>query len=884
MTVQPPGHRRPPAPRRVLLGLLIVLGSTGAADADVPAPSAASKRADERRSIAMEPPSLAAPAVGSHSLQILAPTFLELTSIVAGPENPPPDGPIPPPPIPSFAPADFIVTVDEKKVDVSEVGFRRRVVYAPLKKRDLRIGNFVVLRLATPIDENQNVSVSYAGKVAWLSGAKLTANAAPLRTSPAIHVNQVGYGPDLPKIAIVGYFLGSLQELPPPDPATFEIVNVRTGETVHRGTLTPRPDRGMPRPWYRKVMEAKFTELRTPGEYRLVVPGHGASYPFFIHDGIPAAFARTYALGLYHQRCGTENTLPFTRFTHAACHLAPVEVPSVAVRTLKGFDETEPGADLFPFVRKEKFDASGGHHDAGDYSKYTVNSAGLIHHLIFAVDSLKGVAALDNLGLPESGDGISDLLQIAKWESDFLAKLQDEDGAFYFLVYPRTRRYEDDVLPDKGDPQIVWPKNTAATAAAVAALAQSASSREFQRHYPADAKRYLEIALRGWEFLAKAEARLGRGETYRKFTHYGDLFGDADEITWAACELYLATGEERFEREVRARLNPRDPGQRRWGWRRLTEGYGNAVRSYAFAASSGRIAATKLDRLLLKRCEDEVIAGAEDWYRAARDSAYLTSYPEPTKRVTGGGWYFSTDQAFDLAVAAQLDFPPKADRRIPFRDTVISNLNYDAGVNPVNVSFVTGLGWKRPLEIVHQYAQNDHRVIPISGIPQGSIQDGFSWLWNYKGELGAQSHPLDGDKTLPYPILDRWGDAFNLQTEFVVVNQARALAAAAWLMAQSPLAQQPWRAANAEITGAPATAKLGERIALRLSAPKGFDLGEARIIWEGKSNPPGFATEFAFTPREAGEQWVEVEAHWPDGRRLFVVKKFSAASRLSAAR
>jgi len=41
----------------------------------------------------------------------------------------------------------------------------------------------------------------------------------------------------------------------------------------------------------------------------------------------------------------------------------------------------------------------------GDYSKYTINSAALIHSLIFAVDAFEGAGDLDNLGLPESGDG-----------------------------------------------------------------------------------------------------------------------------------------------------------------------------------------------------------------------------------------------------------------------------------------------------------------------------------------------------------------------------------------------------------------------------------------------------------------------------------------------
>jgi hypothetical protein len=64
-------------------------------------------------------------------------------------------------------------------------------------------------------------------------------------------------------------------------------------------------------------------------------------------------------------------------------------------------------------------------------------------------------------------------------------------------------------------------------------------------------------------------------------------------------------------------------------------------------------------------------------------------------------------------------------------------------------------------------------------------------------------------------------------------------------------------------------------VRLTLKAP-GLDLSRARIVWEGRDNPPVFAREFAFTPRATGEQWVEAEAQWPDGRRMFAVAKFSA--------
>jgi hypothetical protein len=36
--------------------------------------------------------------------------------------------------------------------------------------------------------------------------------------------------------------------------------------------------------------------------------------------------------------------------------------------------------------------------------------------------------------------------------------------------------------------------------------------------------------------------------------------------------------------------------------------------------------------------------------------------------------------------------------------------------------------------------------------------------------------------------------------------------------------------------------------------------------------------EFTFTPRRGGTQWIEAEAVWPDGRRVFAVKEFKSTA------
>ncbi len=524
-----------------------------------------------------------------------------------------------------------------------------------------------------------------------------------------------------------------------------------------------------------------------------------------------------------------------------------------------------------------RFNVTGGHHDAGDYSKYTINVAQLAHALVFAADSLPGVAALDNLGLPESSDGKSDVLQEAKSELDFLAKLQDADGGFYFLVYPRNREYEGDVSlqgTDLGDSQVVFPKTTASTAASVAALAQAASSPLFKQYYPAEAANYLAQAKKGWQFLQNAWARYGRAGAYQKITHYGNEFRDADEIAWAACELYLATGEAQYHTELLNTLNPSDPSMRRWTWWRLFEGYGCAIRSYAFAAKSGRLPASQLNSTFLAKCEAEIIAAGDDQVRYSQNNAFGNSFPDSNKPYRSAGWFMSVEQTFDVATAYQLS-PQQT-----YLDTIIANMNYEAGLNPLNMGFLTGVGWKRQRATVNQYAENDRRELPPSGIPLGSVASGPPYIYNYKSELAALCFPSDSATTGGYAPYDKWTDTFHTGTEMVNPQQAHSLAAMAFLMARTSVKTQPWKSAIGTITGLPTSVPAEQTVSATLSVP-GLDLSKASIVWEARDQAPTPSGTFNFAAVNTGDQWVEVEALLPDGRRVFAQTSFNATTAIS---
>jgi hypothetical protein len=210
-------------------------------------------------------------------------------------------------------------------------------------------------------------------------------------------------------------------------------------------------------------------------------------------------------------------------------------------------------------------------------------------------------------------------------------------------------------------------------------------------------------------------------------------------------------------------------------------------------------------------------------------------------------------------------------------DALIGAMNYEGGTNPVNVTYLTGLGLKRQREIVSQRAQSDRRVLPETGVPLGNIQASFDYLQKYGAELGNLSYPSDNATTGPYPFYDRWSDTFNVTTEFITVNQARGSLATCFLATLTASATVPWTSVPAQIAIPAGVASLETPMTVTVQVP-GMDIGSARIVWEARDQEPEFGSTFTFTPKTNGAQWVEVEIEWPDGRRSFAASTFMANS------
>jgi len=332
----------------------------------------------------------------------------------------------------------------------------------------------------------------------------------------AIKVDQVGYPVNGPKVALVS------------SPATiFEIRRSSDGGVVFRGNLAPPqsdPDSGD------QVQAADFSGLRRAGIFYLAVPGVGRSWDFTVGKNV---FAHAYYMAMrafYGQRCGTAVDLgpEFPGYAHAICHQQGEFHPSSGANGPR--------------------DNIGGWHDAGDYGRYMVNSGISTGTLLWAWEiygrKLKNIP----LKIPESGNGTPDILNEARWNLEWMLKMQDDDGGtwhkqtsehFSAFVAPEDDKLPSEVIGTGAAPY----KSTCATAdlAAVGAIA----ARVYQPYDAKFAARALETARRAWAWTEKNPDVTFRNPPGVTTGEYGDA-SCKDERLWAAAELWRTTGEAAY--------------------------------------------------------------------------------------------------------------------------------------------------------------------------------------------------------------------------------------------------------------------------------------------------------------------------------------------------
>ncbi len=350
----------------------------------------------------------------------------------------------------------------------------------------------------------------------WITNIAITSDGHEREFAP-IKVNQVGYLPDAPKYALVSFFP---ERYSISEGDAFTVCDAQTGEAVYEGTLQllsefDQRDSG------EKVLKADFSALQSAGSYYVSVEGLEDSVPFAIsgnvYDSTLAAAQRYF----YYQRQGIA---------------LEEEYAGIFARDDLGLDDS---AVPFASGKAGTLDSQKGWFDAGDSGKYVNTGAGTISHLLWAYEMFPQAFPDASLNIPESGNGVSDLLDEARWELEWILTMQDpESGGFY----PR-------IQGDAGERTVMDANGctTDDTACAVGALAEAYLA--YRASDPAFADACLAAAERGWEFLKAHPENIVGYDVYV-------VSDDTADRLWAAGALYRASGNascrEYFEQNCRA--------------------------------------------------------------------------------------------------------------------------------------------------------------------------------------------------------------------------------------------------------------------------------------------------------------------------------------------
>lgn len=447
-------------------------------------------------------------------------------------------------------------------------------------------------------------------------------------------------------------------------------------ETVYRGKGM---DRGLDPASGDRVTTADFSEVTQPGRYCLENELGERSHTFVIGKHVYGELRKDLIKALYFQRCGCALDKKYAGvYEHPCCHMGEAvlwEDHSV-VREVKG-----------------------GWHDAGDYGRYISPAAVAVGHLLYAYQMFPE-AFQEEIRIPESGNGVPDILNECRYELEWMLKMQDENGGAYHKL--TSQRHADFIMPQEDLAQFyLFPVSSMATADYAAAMALA--SRVYRSVDEAFADRMLEAALRAGEWLEKHPEYVGFHNPEGCNTGEYDDDCDRDERLWAAAELLVTTGEKKYQAQI-AELLKEDLSFIDFGWTDVSGFAALALLTDEKESADGETIAF-LRNKVYHEADRLVEIGEKSGYDVAM---------EPEDYVWGSNMVV-LNRGMLLVLAAYLgradDSQIPETQRSRYEQTALAQLHYLLGNNAVDYSYVTGFG-------EHAYSHPHNRPTECDGIEQ----------------------------------------------------------------------------------------------------------------------------------------------------------------------
>jgi hypothetical protein len=503
-------------------------------------------------------------------------------------------------------------------------------------------------------------------------------------------IDQIGYRPADKKVALVSNPQVGYNAPSPYTPGTtLEVRTVSANAIVFSGTPLAWNGGATHVQSGDKAWWFDFSSVTAVGDYYINDPTNNKrSYAFRIADDVYND-ALKYALRTYYtQRCGTPKTAAFagSNYTDVACHEG-------ALQDLDCRDVTNPSN-----VSLSK-NLSGGWHDAGDYNKYVNFTWAALDYLLDAYEQRPAVFG-DANNIPESGNGTPDILDEAKWELDWLLKMQLSDGSVLMKV--STLGFTGGSPPSTETDQREYgaacssSTRTVASVFAHAAIVFRMQSNASMVNYGDTLLAHAQLA---WTWLQNNPgysnyANTGFSSANPEISHY-----EQDTRSFAAAVyLYAATGNTAYRTYVNANYTSIQPMQWTY-WYPFESVVQNAMLYYC--ATPGATAATV--NAIKANCISSVSSNNGDLLPAynAQTDAYMAYMKDQDYQFNNNEFKAETGAIYTNMNRYNLDVPNQTN----YRNAAEGYVHFFHGMNPEGNCFLTNAtifgGDKFTMQIYH---------------------------------------------------------------------------------------------------------------------------------------------------------------------------------------
>jgi endoglucanase len=533
--------------------------------------------------------------------------------------------------------------------------------------------------------------------------------------NPGFKLNQVGYSNSVKtKHVYLSSYLGDGKPVDLSIAKTFFVINANSYEIAFKGPIVHVSD--CDPQGHDELYRIDISDFNKEGEFYIWVDKVGRSYNFKNGEAAVNEIYDIISRGMYFQRRSTEIVPPYAgKWARPMAHnrvyvtkkniVHPWMIRNITHPwTIEDImlDPSDPAAGDY-YVHEGPREIRGGHYDAGDFDTR-------LTHFVVSEKLMNLFEALPNnffdgqVLIPENSNGIPDILDEVAWSLLHLEMLQDYFGEFrgsFGAVPPGVESWtHPPQFAGTGDfdilPYYMRKATPYSTFCGAAVFAQAA--RVFEKVDPAHAAKFLERARAAYQYAVAHKNEKWNPENLKVLPlDWEEVYDDSILNTawcWAAAQMFSTTGGKEYWQDFEKRCNNIVPFFKQDPWKTI----------YPVIVTRQKLPDTNV----VKRLRERLLEKATEqvgWIIDNGQKGYQASVPNK------GSWGFGNP----IAQQEILWLAYYITREQKYLDAIAVNVDFTLGMNPSEISWMTGAGTVYPMDPLSINGKFDGVEEPIPG-------------------------------------------------------------------------------------------------------------------------------------------------------------------------